>query len=90
VFLSGAYGRLVVVEQFPGGAPKNQTQLPDGERVRLRGGVTGQCGAQRDDLPWVSTSIALGPQAAGKVALRAAGTLVDFHSITVFEKLSAQ
>jgi hypothetical protein len=63
VFLSGAYGRLVVVEQFPGGAPKNQTQLPDGERVRLRGGVTGQCGAQRDDLPWVSTSIALGPQA---------------------------
>jgi hypothetical protein len=85
VYLSPRFGNLIVLEHTPGMDPKNQTQIPDGARVRLRVSSEGVCSAQRDQLAWVQTTVPITMPVAGEIAIRASSTPASFHSITVID-----
>jgi len=77
--------RLLVVEDQPAQAIKNQTSFTRGERTLLRATSSGDCAGRVDEMPFVSTALTMElPPVVAHIGLRATRTVARFHSVTVY------
>lgn len=78
--------RLLVVEDQPAQAIKDQTAFVRGERTILRATSIGTCTGRVDDMPYVSTALTMElPPIPSQIGLRLSRTVGQFHSVTIYD-----
>jgi len=78
--------RLLVMEDQPDQAIKNQITMPRGERTVIRATSAGTCTANVDANVRVGTQLTIElPPIAAEIGIRTARSIGTFHSITVYE-----
>jgi len=78
--------RLLVFEDHPAQAIKDESVIQRGTPTVIRATVAGSCAGRVEDAPLVTTQLTMElPPVIGRVGVRADRTTGAFHSITVYE-----